>query len=100
MDMKKEIKLSALLPKRKGATKAKAANGKPKPARRRSSSSKARELIGLKIGASQIAAARVVNNGSNELVQVVREPLAPGIVVGGEVRDPAGLGDALVGLFT
>jgi type IV pilus assembly protein PilM len=100
MDMKKEIKLSALLPKRKGATKAKAANGKPKPAKRRSSSSKARELIGLKIGASQIAAARVVNNGSNELVQVVREPLAPGIVVGGEVRDPAGLGDALVGLFT
>jgi type IV pilus assembly protein PilM len=105
MDMKKEIKLSSLIPKRKGgadskkAAPAKTAKAKSKGSKRRSSPSKAREIVGLKIGASQIAAARVVNNGGNELVQVVREPLAPGIVVGGEVRDPAALGEALAGVF-
>ena len=35
-------------------------------------------LTGLKIGASQLAAARVANNGSAELLQVAREPLAAG----------------------
>jgi type IV pilus assembly protein PilM len=102
MDLKKEIKLSSLVPKRKASTKPKAdkASKKTKSGKRRGAGSKARELVGLKVGASQIAAARVVNNGSNELVQVVREPLAPGIVVGGEVRDPAALGEALAGLFS
>src|SRR6266545_1463917 len=47
-----------------------------------------KRLVGLKIGASQLAAARVANNGSAELLQVAREPLNPGIVVGGELRDP------------
>jgi type IV pilus assembly protein PilM len=46
-----------------------------------------KQLVGLKIGASQLAAAQVVNNGVPELVQVAREPLEPGIVVGGEPRD-------------
>ena len=40
---------------------------------------RAKKLIGLKIGASQIAAARVVNNGAPELVEAVREPLEPGV---------------------
>src|SRR6266545_4988974 len=52
-------------------------------------------LTGLKIGASQLAAARVSNNGSAELLQVAREPLAPGIIVGGELRDPDALAEAL-----
>jgi type IV pilus assembly protein PilM len=55
--------------------------------------------VGLKIGASQLAAARVVNNGSAELQQLAREPLAPGIVVGGELRDPEALAVALKGFF-
>src|SRR5205807_5626745 len=50
-----------------------------------------KRLVGLKIGASQLAAARVANNGSAELLQVAREPLEPGIVVGGELRDPDAL---------
>src|SRR5213593_1141538 len=103
MDLKKEIKLSSLVPKRKASAKPKAdkvSKAKAKSGKRRASGSKSRELVGLKVGASQIAAARIVNNGSNELVQVVREPLAPGIVVGGEVRDPAALGEALAGLFS
>jgi type IV pilus assembly protein PilM len=58
-----------------------------------------RRLVGLKIGASQIAAAQVVNNGAPELVEVVREPLEPGLVVSGEIRDPDTLGDALRRFF-
>jgi type IV pilus assembly protein PilM len=60
---------------------------------------RAKKLVGLKIGASQIAAAHVVNNGSPELVEVVREPLEQGVVVAGEIRDPEALGDALKRFF-
>jgi type IV pilus assembly protein PilM len=60
---------------------------------------KEKRLVGLKIGASQIAAARVVNNGSPELLQAVRAPLEPGIVVGGELRDPEALAVALKEFF-
>jgi type IV pilus assembly protein PilM len=59
----------------------------------------AKRLVGLKIGASQLAAARVANNGSAELLQVAREPLTPGIVVGGELRDPDALAEALKEFF-
>jgi type IV pilus assembly protein PilM len=52
-------------------------------------------LVGLKIGGSQIAAARVNNNGVAELMQLARMPLQSGIVVGGELRDP----DALAGVL-
>ena len=62
-------------------------------------SSKGR-IVGLKIGASQLAAACVSNNGSNELLQVAREALAPGIVVGGELRDPDALAEALKDFFS
>ena len=54
-----------------------------------------KRLIGLKIGASQLAAARVVNNGSPEVVQTARDALEPGIVVGGELREPEALAEAL-----
>jgi type IV pilus assembly protein PilM len=59
----------------------------------------AKKIVGLKIGASQLAAARVSNNGSAELLQVAREPLEPGIVVGGELRDPDKLAAALKEFF-
>jgi len=58
-----------------------------------------KKLVGLKIGASQIAAARVVNNGAPELVDAVREPLDPGVVVSGELRDPEELAGALRRFF-
>jgi type IV pilus assembly protein PilM len=93
MDLKKEIKLSDLVPRRKA-----------KPAARPSASSRKRKptkraLVGLKIGASQLAAARVVNNGSASLVQVARGPLAPGVVAGGEIRDVPALARALDRFF-
>jgi type IV pilus assembly protein PilM len=58
-----------------------------------------KKLIGLKIGASQIAAARIVNNGSPELVDAFREPLPPGVVVSGEIRDTEALAGALTRFF-
>ena len=58
-----------------------------------------KRFVGLKIGSSQLAAARVVNNGSAELVQVAREPLENGIVVGGEPRQPDALANALSAFF-
>jgi type IV pilus assembly protein PilM len=58
-----------------------------------------KKLVGLKVGASQLAAARVVNNGEPELLQVAREELEPGIVVAGELREPDALADALKRFF-
>jgi type IV pilus assembly protein PilM len=97
MDLNKEIKLSDLVrrPKKKRPTAG--------AARRRSASHKRprkREIVGLKIGASQIAASRVVNNGGPaKVVQLARVPLEAGVVAGGEVRDAAALAAALAEFF-
>jgi type IV pilus assembly protein PilM len=139
VDLKKEIKLSDLMPKRKpkppaedGAApepkekkekkdkkpflkmdislgrKQKAPadedepNAKPKERKRKEPSSgpkRSKHLVGLKIGASQLAAAKVVNNGVPELVQVARTELEPGLVVGGELREPELLADVLRSFF-
>jgi len=58
-----------------------------------------KKVVGLKIGASQIAAARISNNGVAELQQLARDPLAAGVIVAGELRDPEALGDALKVFF-
>ena len=58
-----------------------------------------KQVVGLKIGASQIAAAHVAVNGGAQLLQVAQEPLAPGVVAGGEVRDVEALGVALKDFF-
>jgi type IV pilus assembly protein PilM len=58
-----------------------------------------KSLVGLKVGASKVAAARVENNGSAELVQIAQEPLEAGVVVGGELREPDALAHALTQLF-
>jgi type IV pilus assembly protein PilM len=60
---------------------------------------RAKRVVGLKIGASQLAAARIVNNGHPELVQVAREDLGAGLIVGGELREPDLLADALRSFF-
>jgi type IV pilus assembly protein PilM len=59
----------------------------------------AREIVGLKIGASRLVAARVSVNGSVELRQLASEPLPAGVVAGGEVKDVDALGRALKGFF-
>ena len=96
MDLKKEIKLSDLVrrPQKKTKAGAKPSGGAPRKRGRK------QEIVGLKIGASQIAASRVVNNGGRaELVQLARIPLEPGVVVAGEVRDLPALASALAELF-
>jgi type IV pilus assembly protein PilM len=58
-----------------------------------------KRLVGLKIGASGLAAACVANNDQAELLQLAREPLDPGVIVGGELRDPEALAEALKSFF-
>lgn len=95
--LKKEISLSF---RRKPKAEQADEPAEPKVSRRRQASHKrAKRLVGLKIGGSQLAAARVVNNGAPELLQVAREPLQSGIVVGGELREPELLAEALRAFF-
>jgi type IV pilus assembly protein PilM len=96
MDLNKEIKLSDLVRRQKKKTP-----GVSKPSSAKRKRRRKKEIVGLKIGASQIAASRVVNNGgpAAKLVQLARVPLEPGVVVGGEVRDVAALATALNSFF-
>jgi type IV pilus assembly protein PilM len=56
-------------------------------------------VVGLKIGASQIAAAEVINKAGPRVVRMARMPLEPGVVVGGELREPDELAAALKTFF-
>jgi type IV pilus assembly protein PilM len=58
-----------------------------------------KQIVGLKIGASQLAAARVTVNGSAQVTQVARDALPAGLVSAGEVRDVEGLSVALKDFF-
>ena len=70
------------------------------PRRKPPRGGKGRRVVGLKIGASQIAAAVVAEtDAGHELVQLARRPLAAGIVVDGEVRDKDALTNALKAFF-
>jgi type IV pilus assembly protein PilM len=72
----------------------------PRPTPRAARSGKLpKRVVGLKIGASQLAAATVENNGHAEVVQVARQPLDPGVVSNGELRDPDLLAEALRAFF-
>jgi type IV pilus assembly protein PilM len=125
MDLRKEIKLSDLFkrkpkaPAPQQAQPVEAKEQKPKkpksprkpvfarkpkaeraPRPKRSASlARGKKLVGLKIGASHVAAARVANGETPELVQVARAELEGGIVVGGELREPDRLADALKKFF-
>ena len=72
----------------------------PKPkAASTSSGTRHKQLVGLSIGASQLAAAVVVNNGRPKLVKAARHILPPDIVAGGEVRDSAALANEIAAFF-
>lgn len=60
----------------------------------------ASKIVGLRVGSSQLAAAHVANNGSIELLQLARTPLRPGLVVGGEVREPDALAKEIKAFFS
>jgi type IV pilus assembly protein PilM len=78
-----------------------AGGSKPKKKRASGRGDRAsRRVVGLKIGASQLAAAVVQQvEDRSELVDMARVPLEPGIVVDGDVRDAAALTHALKSFF-
>ena len=98
MNMNKELNLSDLVRRSKKKTKP---PGVTKPSNGNHKRRRKQEIVGLKIGSSQIAASRVVNNGGPaKLVQLARVPLEPGVVVAGEVRNVNALATALDSFFT
>ena len=58
-----------------------------------------KQVVGLSIGASQLSAAVVVNNGKPKLVKAARHPLPPNVVTGGEVRDSEALANEIATFF-
>ena len=94
MDLQKQITLQDV----KRLFRLEGRGGASKPAKRAERPTY-RELVGVKVGSSQVVAAHVVNNGSPELKRVVREPLPSGVVVSGELRKPQALTEVLARLF-
>ena len=100
LSFRRKPKLPTAVAEEEDEDDAEPAAKRPKRARRDPSGRRrAKRLVGLKIGASQLAAARVVNNGTPELCQIAREDLEPGLVVGGELREPELLAEALRAFF-
>ena len=94
-----ERKPKAKAPKQPKQPKAKAPK-QPRPARARAPRGAQKDtIVGLKIGASQVTAARVANGATPQLVQVARETLPDGVVVAGELRDVEQLAATLKELF-
>jgi type IV pilus assembly protein PilM len=89
----------------KGDSAPKLKRSVPKPARKQKSSPSAnsagrhKQVVGLKIGASQLAAAVVNNNGKPKLVKAARHTLPPDVVAGGEVRDAEALAREISAFF-
>jgi type IV pilus assembly protein PilM len=59
-----------------------------------------KQLVGLSIGASELAAAVVVNNGRPKLVKAARHTLPPDVVAAGEVRDSEALANEIAAFFS
>jgi type IV pilus assembly protein PilM len=72
---------------------------KPKPAST-FSGGRQKQVVGLSIGASELAAAVVVNNGRPKLVKAARHTLPTDVVAGGEVRDAEALANELAAFFS
>jgi type IV pilus assembly protein PilM len=73
---------------------------KPRKAPTTHSGGRHKQLVGLSIGASQLAAAVVVNNGKPKLVKAAQHTLPPDVVVGGEVRDSEALASEIAAFFS
>ncbi len=91
--LSEQIVVEEAKPSKQGRTR------KPKRQRGGGQQNGQRRLVGLKIGASQLAAAVVVNDGVPEVQQLARTPFETGIVVDGEVRDEDALASAMQRFF-
>jgi len=72
---------------------------KPRKASPSLSGGRHKQIVGLKIGSSQLSAAVVVNNGKPTLVKAARHALPADVVAGGEVRDPEVLAQEIATFF-
>ena len=68
--------------------------------RKASSGSRHKQLVGLSIGASELAAAVIVNNGRPKLVKAAQHSLPSDVVSGGEVRDSEALANEIAAFFS
>jgi type IV pilus assembly protein PilM len=59
-----------------------------------------KQVVGLSIGASELAAAVVVNNGHPKLVKAARHTLPADLVAAGEVRDSEALANEIAAFFS
>jgi type IV pilus assembly protein PilM len=66
----------------------------------RSGGGRHKQVVGLSVGASQLAAAVVVNNGRPKLVKAAQHALPPDVVAGGEVRDSEALAHEIAAFFS
>jgi type IV pilus assembly protein PilM len=64
------------------------------------SNARHKQLVGLSIGSSELAAAVVVNNGHPKLVKAARHTLPSDVVTGGEVRDSEALANEIAAFFS
>lgn len=64
------------------------------------SNGRLKQVVGLSIGASELAAAVVVNNGRPKLVKAARHTLPPDVVAAGEVRDSEALANEIAAFFS
>jgi type IV pilus assembly protein PilM len=82
-----------------GSVRLNRGGGSPRPKKAKKSSGpkgRGKRVLGLKIGASQIAAAVTQESGGrHELLQLVRLPIESGLVVDGEVKDVERLAEIL-----
>ena len=96
------LRLLSRLPLRALAAFTRKRNGSAPGAKspKRGRGNKAKTIVGLKIGTSQIAAAVMSDNdGRHELVHVARRPIESGLVVDGEIRDVDALAHQLKAFF-
>jgi type IV pilus assembly protein PilM len=90
-------------PKRGRSLKRELSLPKRQPKQRKASSmhsgGRHKQLVGLSIGASQLTAAVVVNNGRPKLVKAASRTLPHDVVASGEVRDPETLATEIATFF-
>jgi type IV pilus assembly protein PilM len=72
----------------------------PKPSSATGANGRHKQLVGFSIGASQLSAAVIVNNGRPKLVKAAHHALPPDVVANGEVRDSETLANEISAFFT
>jgi type IV pilus assembly protein PilM len=95
---KPSAKAETAAPKEKETPQNESPKRAPKQ-RKAPSGGRHKQLVGLSIGASELAAAVVVNNGHPKLVKAARHRLPSDVVTGGEVRDSEALANEIAAFF-